>query len=66
MQTRTRTTGATAAPIANPYLEQRDCGIICLHNSKFYLINSIKSKINCNNNSTNTNPTRAKPHYLPK
>lgn len=29
MQTRTRTIGAVAAPMASPYLEQRDCGMIC-------------------------------------
>uniref|UniRef100_A0A7C9A6X8 Uncharacterized protein n=1 Tax=Opuntia streptacantha TaxID=393608 RepID=A0A7C9A6X8_OPUST len=29
-QTRTRTRGATAAPIAKPYLEQTACGIICI------------------------------------
>lgn len=29
IQTRIRTNGATVAPIANPYREQTDCGIIC-------------------------------------
>jgi hypothetical protein len=31
IQTRTRTNGATVEPIAKPYREQTDWGMICLH-----------------------------------
>lgn len=38
IQTRTRTNGATVDPIAKPYREQTDCGIICTSKVNRYLI----------------------------
>lgn len=38
IHTSTRTTGATAAPIARPYREQTDWGMIYVHNQQWQSI----------------------------